>query len=130
MNTRSRLLSVCLGFVVCLLSSTALAQKVSFPSTKSDKKTEALLTKPSATSSTPAPAVVILHHGGGCVHSQTPQYAAALSKAGYFTLEPCLFYSSQARERSTVVYLPQVFGALKYLANLEGVDNGSSTPSA
>ena len=122
MNIYSRFIGACLSVVVCLVSSTAFAQKVSFPSTKSDKKTEALLTKPSTSSSTPAPAVVILHHGGGCVHSQTPQYAEALSKAGYFTLEPCLFNSSQARERSTVVYLPQVFGALKYLASLDGVD--------
>lgn len=108
--------------VLSLLFGTAFAEVVSFTSTKSSKLTEAVLTSPSSAVSKNAPAVVILHHGGGCVHSQTPQYAKALSSAGYYTLEPCLFYNAQARERSTVVYLPQVFGALRYLASLDGVD--------
>jgi len=107
--------SICMGLG-------AHAEKVSYLSAKSEKTTDAILTKPTNLTGRAAPAIVLLHHGGGCINSQTPKYAEALSKAGYFTIEPCLFKTASSREKSTVAYLPQVFGALRYLANIEGVD--------
>ena len=108
---------------VLLLSATVRAEQISYRATTSEKITQARLERPEKTpSNVGAPAVVLLHHGGGCVNSQTKKYADALNKAGYFTIEPCLFSSASGQERSTVVFLPQVFGALKYLAQLQGVD--------
>lgn len=102
----------------------AQAHEVSFPAIKSKQSVTATLGKPAegAVGEKGAPAVVLLHHGGGCADSQTGVYAAALNAAGFFTLEPCLFANVMQRERVAASYLPQVFGALRYLAQLPGVD--------
>lgn len=124
--SKSKALDLFCGVILIGLfySAPTLAQTVIYPAVKTNRMTEAKFGRP--TNGSPdkaAPAVVILHHGGGCVSSQTPKYAEALNKAGYFTLEPCLFSRGNisARPRSTD-HLPQVFGALRYLANTPGVD--------
>lgn len=118
------LVIVLIGFFLSLSTSVA-GDNVSVPPTKPSfltRPVDATLGKPEAIPAGGAPAVVILHHGGGCLGSQTPQYAKALNAAGYVTLEPCLFSSAQSRSSSTVTYLPQVFGALRFLAQLPFVD--------
>ena len=100
-------------------------ERVSVPPTNPSffiRPVDAMFGKPEMIPAAGAPAVVILHHGGGCLGSQTPQYAKALHAAGYVTLEPCLFTSPRNRSASTVSYLPQVFGALRFLAQLPFVD--------
>ena len=100
------------------------ASEVRFNAIRSYQSVSATLGKPadSAAGGNGAPAVVLLHHGGGCVNSQTGAYATALNAAGFFTLEPCLFTNVMQRERLAASYLPQVYGALRYLAQLPGVD--------
>lgn len=109
--------------LLCFTTHVA-ATEIKFSATKGSRLTEATLGKPAkpVTDERGAPAVVLLHHGGGCTQSQTRAYAESLNAAGYFTLEPCLFYSVAQRERVAASYLPQVFGALRYLAQLPGVD--------
>jgi dienelactone hydrolase len=111
--------------VLCqIFASHAKASEVRFSAIRSNYSVTATLGKPadSAASDQGAPAVVLLHHGGGCAFSQTSAYATALNAAGFFTLEPCLFMNVMQRERVSASYLPQVFGALRYLAQLPGVD--------
>lgn len=116
-------------FVTILLSLTlgqgqfASAETIRLSSTNSEQLTEARFRTPALQpASGQSPAIVLLHHGGGCARTQTTAYADALNKAGYFTIEPCLFPSDTARSRSSVVYLPQVFGALRHLAENPSVD--------
>lgn len=108
------------SLLLLTVALSANAQQVTYAAATTTKTTEARFGRPAQMpASGSAGGVVILHHGGGCVNSQTPKYADALNKAGYFTLEPCLFPSASERGRA---YLPQVFGALKYLAQVPGVD--------
>jgi uncharacterized protein len=112
-----------IALILLLMSMQVMAEQVSYKATSSEKMTQARLGRPSTLpETTDAPAVVLLHHGGGCDKTQTKQYADALNKVGFFTLEPCLFNNSNGQVQSTVVFLPQVFGALKYLASVQGVD--------
>jgi len=118
------LVTLLIGFFLCWGNGIA-SERVSVPPTKPSfltRPVDATIGKPQTIPAAGAPAVVILHHGGGCLGSQTPQYAKALNAAGYVTLEPCLFTSVQSRSPSTVTYLPQVFGALRFLAQLPFVD--------
>ena len=101
----------------------AIAQSISYSAVNSEKLTQARLAKPSnILNAVNSGAVVLLHTGGGCQNSQTRVYADALNNAGFYTLEPCLFNNENERSTSTVVYLPQIFGALRYLAQIQGVD--------
>ncbi|MFN5178996.1 dienelactone hydrolase family protein [Limnohabitans sp.] len=120
-------LSTIFAGLVALVQVFALhthAGEVRFTALKSNQLVTATLGKPAdgSVGEKGSPAVVLLHHGGGCVDSQTGAYATALNAAGFFTLEPCLFRSVYQRERVAASYLPQVFGALRYLAQLPGVD--------
>lgn len=110
--------------MILVLASPTQAEEVRFAAIKSNQSVTAALGKPadSGLGEKGAPAVVLLHHGGGCAYSQTGAYATALNAAGFFTLEPCLFSNVMQRERVAAGYLPQVFGALRYLAELPGVD--------
>ena len=111
--------------LLCQISaSQAKASEVRFTAVKSHQSVTATLGRPAdgAAGDQGAAAVVLLHHGGGCADSQTGAYATALNAAGFFTLEPCLFANVMQRERVAASYLPQVFGALRYLAQLPGVD--------
>ncbi len=65
------------------------------------------------------PAVVILHHGGGWDAQTTRQYAELLAAQGFVTAEPILFRQRPLPSHQVV---PQVFAALRHLANLDGVD--------
>lgn len=107
-----------------IFAAQAEADEVRFTAIRSNQSVTATLGQPtsSAAGDQGAPAVVLLHHGGGCAYSQTGAYATALNAAGFFTLEPCLFTNVMQRERVAASYLPQVFGALRYLAELPGVD--------
>jgi dienelactone hydrolase len=106
-----------------LIAISVNAEQITYSATTSPKTTQARLERPKNMPSTGgAAAVVLLHHGGGCSNTQTRKYADALNEIGYFTLEPCLFNDASGQQQSTVVFLPQVFGALKYLAELPGVD--------
>ncbi len=69
------------------------------------------------------PAVVLLHHGGGWENTQTRQYATALSKAGYVTLEVILFNTRNEQKPKPSSYLPHIFGAHKFLSGLPYVDS-------
>ena len=116
-------LSLSLFVLINLNIAAAIAQSITYSAVNSDKLTQARLEKPSNIfNAVNSGAVVLLHTGGGCQNSQTRVYADALNNAGFYTLEPCLFNNENERSSSTVIYLPQVFGALKYLAQLPGVD--------
>jgi dienelactone hydrolase len=109
---------------VLTIASQAVSSEIKYPVLNGNRVVEAKLGRPAQVGSdeTGSPAVVLLHHGGGCSVSQTRAYADALNQAGFFTLEPCLFSTIAQRDRVAATYLPQVFGALRYLAQLPGVD--------
>ncbi|NBY54030.1 MAG: hypothetical protein EBQ48_01500 [Betaproteobacteria bacterium] len=112
-------------FFALFASMTSSRENVSVPLIKPSfmsRSVDGVFGKPSNIKHSGSPAVVILHHGGGCLGSQTPQYAVSLNSAGYFTLEPCLFANSQTRSGSYSGYLGQVFSSLRYLAQFPGVD--------
>ena len=117
-----------IAFTLLLASYSAISassDRVSIPLIKSSffsRSVEGVLGKANNPSQSKAPSVVILHHGGGCLGSQTPQYAKALNAAGYVTLEPCLFATSQTRSGSYSGYLGAIFSSLRYLAQLPSVD--------
>ena len=116
----------CIHLVLSLLCLTThvAATEIKFSTTKGNRLAEATLGKPAKPTANEkgSPAVVLLHHGGGCSQSQTRVYAESLKAMGYFTLEPCLFNAVAQRERIAANYLPQVFGALRYLSQIPEVD--------
>ncbi|HYD94502.1 MAG TPA: dienelactone hydrolase family protein [Noviherbaspirillum sp.] len=113
-----RAFAMLLGF----FSTAAFASEtVNFPSAGGGTTVEAVLTRPAVTGK--APAVVLLHHGGGFQKTQTNQYANALSERGFVTLEVVMFYYASGAAQRPSVYVPHVYGALKYLSGLPDVDN-------
>lgn len=83
-----------------------------------------LLNLPNAVSATNQrrPAVVILHAGWGWEKPFTAPYAKALNAAGFITLEPRLFGNETYRKRAPLLYLPETYGALQFLASRPDVD--------
>lgn len=61
------------------------------------------------------PAVVLLHAGGGWEVPVTEQYAHALNKAGFATLELRLFRNESERAPSRMGYLQNLYDALAHL---------------
>lgn len=91
-----------------------------------DRKIEAVVRQPSAGSGqTRYPAVILLHSGWGWAddHEGVQGYAKALSSAGYVTLEPRMFPTSNAIRGGAARYLPEFFGMLKYAATRPDVDS-------
>ena len=90
------------------------------------EKAEAALSRPAAQS--PArklPAVVLLHSAWGWAdeHEGVGTYAEALGKSGFITLELRMFATSKAMKAGgPAAYLPDLFGALKFLASRPDVD--------
>lgn len=90
------------------------------------QRAEAAVFRPAA----PAPAarlaaVVLLHSAWGWddEHEGTRTYAEALSKAGFLAIELHMFpRSNSARPGGPAAYLPELFGALKYLGARPDVD--------
>jgi len=91
-----------------------------------DRKIEAVVRQPSAGSGQAKyPAVIVFHSGWGWAdeHEGAADYAEALSKAGYVTLEPRMFPTSNAIRGGAARYLPEFFGMLKYAATRPDVDS-------
>jgi dienelactone hydrolase len=91
-----------------------------------DRKIEAVVRQPPAGSGqTKYPAVIVFHSGWGWAddHEGAADYAEALSKAGYVTLEPRMFPTSNAIRGGAARYLPEFFGMLKYAASRPDVDS-------
>jgi dienelactone hydrolase len=92
-----------------------------------DRMIEAVVRQPSAGSGqTKYPAVIVFHSSWGWAddHEGAADYAEALSKAGYVTLEPRMFPASNAiRQGGAASYLPDFFGVLKYTATRPDVDS-------
>jgi uncharacterized protein len=92
-----------------------------------DRKIEAVVRQPPAGSGlTKYPAVIVFHSSWGWAddHEGAADYAEALSKAGYVTLEPRMFPASNAmRQGGPASYLPDFFGVLKYAATRPDVDS-------
>ena len=91
-----------------------------------DRKIEAVVRLPSAGSGqTKYPAIIVLHSSWGWAddHEGAADYAEALSKAGYVTLEPRMFPASNAIRGGAASYLPELFGVLKYAATRPDVDS-------
>jgi dienelactone hydrolase len=91
-----------------------------------DRKIEVVVRQPPAGSSgqTKYPAVIVLHSSWGWAdfHEGAADYAKALAKAGYVTLEPRMFASTNAKLGGPDSYLPAFFGVLKYAATRADVD--------
>lgn len=71
------------------------------------------------------PAVVVLHSAWGWAddHEGMSAYAEALTKAGFITLQLRMFANSKAMKTGgPAAYLPDLFGALKFLAARPDVD--------
>src|SRR5262249_43167362 len=92
-----------------------------------NRKIEAVVRQPPAGSGqTKYPAVIVLHSSWGWAddHEGAVDYAEALPKAGYVTLELRMFPASNAvRQGGAAAYLPDLFGALKYAAARPDVDS-------
>ena len=92
----------------------------------SDRKVEAVVRLPSGGSGQARyPAVIVLHSSWGWAddHEGAADYAEALPKAGYVTLELRMFPASNAIRGGAASYLPELFGALKYAAERPDVDS-------
>jgi len=91
-----------------------------------DRKIEAVVRQPSARSrETRYPAVIVFHSSWGWAdeHEGAADYAEALSKAGYVTLEARMFRTSTELRGDAARYLPEFFGLLKYAATRPDVDS-------
>ena len=91
-----------------------------------DRTIEAVVRRPPAGSGqTKYPAVIFFHSAWGWAdsHESAGDYAEALSKAGYVTLEPHMFWDINAIRGGAVSYLPEFFGMLKYAATRPDVDS-------
>jgi uncharacterized protein len=90
-----------------------------------DRTIEAVVRQPHAGSGvTKYPAVIVLHSGWGWAdeHEGAADFAEALSKAGYVTVEPRMFQTSNDIRGGAARYLPEFFGMLKYAATRPDVD--------
>jgi len=121
--------------VLALICNAALSQASAAPTMEPIRKevtfhlagsnedtVNGVLTTPATLQDEKAPAIVLLHHGGGWQNTQTRQYAEALSKAGYATLELILFNTGDEKMAKPSMYLPHVYGALKFLSKQPYVD--------
>jgi len=91
-----------------------------------DRTIQAVVRQPPAASAqTRYPAVIVFHSSWGWAdaHEGAPDYAEALSKAGYVTLEPHMFATSNEQRGGAARYLPEFFGMLKYAAMRPDVDS-------
>lgn len=102
---------------------------VHFPTVNSEsggggEDVEAALSRPAnAAQGNKLPAVILVHNNWGWAEDgATSKYAAALTKAGFITLEPHLFANSKGIKGLPAAYLPHAFAALKYLASRPDVD--------
>jgi dienelactone hydrolase len=109
----------------------ASAQEIiHFPTVNSEsggggEDVEAALSRPAdAAQGSKLPAVILVHSAWGWAEEGvTGKYAAALTKAGFITLEPHLFANSKGiKAGGPAAYLPHAFAALKYLASRPDVD--------
>lgn len=67
------------------------------------------------------PAVVLLHSAAGWPLRVTEQYAIALNRAGFATLQPRLFYVLPGGARHAQ-YVPHAYGALAFLVARPNID--------
>src|SRR5690349_20122905 len=91
-----------------------------------DRKIEVVVRQPSAGSGqTRYPAVIVFHSSWGWAdaHEGAADYAEALAKAGYVTLEPRMFATANEQQGGAARYLPEFFGMLKYAATRPDVDS-------
>ncbi|WP_374563176.1 dienelactone hydrolase family protein [Ideonella sp.] len=70
----------------------------------------------------PFPAVILLHAGGGWEVPVTGQYATALNRAGFVTLELRLFRNEAERAPSRMGYLQNLYDALRFLGEQKDVN--------
>lgn len=123
------LLFALLGIMTTSFCSNA-QEVVHFTTVNSDSSggvqdVEAALTLPAdAAKGSKFPAVILVHSAWGWTEEGvTSKYAAALTKAGFITLEPHLFANSRdIKAGGPAAYLPHAFGALKYMASRPDVD--------
>lgn len=91
----------------------------------SSETTEAVLSRPAQSHQSKLPAIVLLHSAWGWAddHEGAGTYAEALTKSGFITLELHMFANYKAiKAGGPAAYLPDLFGALKYLASRPDVD--------
>lgn len=91
-----------------------------------DRTIQAVVRQPPAGSGqTRYPAVLVFHSSWGWAdeHEGAADYAEALSKAGYLTLEPHMFATANEARAGATSYLPEFFGMLKYAATRPDVDS-------
>jgi len=126
------MLRLCVLATIVIAAAAAHAQDtVQFPVAAvgggdGDQKIEAVVRLPPAGSGqTKYPAIIVLHSSWGWAddHEGAADYAEALSKAGYVTLEPRMFPASNAIRGGAASYLPELFGVLKYAATRPDVDS-------
>jgi dienelactone hydrolase len=119
------------GAIACVTGSSAqdLVKYKSLDQNSEPADVVAVFSRPSnvADPTKRLPAVVLLHSGGGWELPVTGQYAKALNAAGFATIEPRLFRNSSEAKPGPSIYLPQVFGALHYLASRSDIDPGKIT---
>src|SRR5689334_10444469 len=91
-----------------------------------DRTIQAVVRQPPAGSGqTKYPAVIVFHSSWGWAdaHEGAADYAEALSRAGYVTLEPRMFATANEQRGGAARYLPEFFGTLKYAATRPDVDS-------
>ena len=125
--------TLCLAtFIACVFFEPAIAQAqgpankqpVSFKANtviEADTLVSGDLTLPAGAVGKVA-AVVVIHSAGGYEDPTRAPYVQALHQAGIATLELNLFPSG-GRPKSSLMNLPQTFGALMYLAQLPQIDS-------
>ena len=120
------------GCLVGYLPFVVYAQElVSFPVAQTgggsgSEKVEAIYSRPSTQNvGAKLPAIVLLHSAWGWSdeHEGTSNYAQALQKAGFATLELRMFPThGSAKTGGPAAYLPELFGSLNYLASNPDID--------
>jgi dienelactone hydrolase len=104
---------------------------VSFPVAQTgggsgSEKVEAIYSRPSTQNvGAKLPAIVLLHSAWGWSdeHEGTSNYAQALQKAGFATLELRMFPThGSAKTGGPAAYLPELYGSLNYLASNPDID--------
>jgi dienelactone hydrolase len=126
--TKERLasLAAALGLALACLAAAA-GETVQFPKSGGDgDNAEAILSLAAGQNAgTKSPAVILLHSAWGWAdaHEGVGTYAAALSRSGFAVLELHMFANAGAiKPGGPTAYLPELFGALKYLASRQEVD--------
>ena len=120
------------GCLVGYMPFVVYAQElVSFPAAQTSsgsgsEKVEAIYSRPSTQNvGAKLPAIVLLHSAWGWSdeHEGTSNYAQALQKAGFATLELRMFPThGSAKTGGPAAYLPELFGSLNYLASNPDID--------